>query len=174
MIEYKVGGYINGTPKRYQEGLRFDITDSGATLIAYFNRPTVNEVEMFKRGKLKFGYYTYKNVIMLLAKIGELDWMDAPYSVHLSKGLTDLGTLNDTEGLAITIMLVDAHDGTIVNMRLVGANHRLSEGLFKAIEVQKQIPFDGYDQNINYIFRTYSTKELVKRASMVENLRVEK
>ena len=34
--------------------------------------------------------------------------------------------------------------------------------------------FDDYDFNLQYLFRTYSTKELLSRAVMLENLRVQK
>jgi hypothetical protein len=174
MIKLEVGKYISGTPRRYDEGVRFDIDDSGASLVAYFKNPTQTEITNFKTGGIKLGFYSYQNVIMLLAKIGELNWVDAPYSVHLSKNLTTLGELGESEGLAITVLLVDASDGTIMSMRLLGANHRLTEGLFKAIGQQKDVSFQDFYKNVNYIFSTYSTKDLIKRASMIENLTIVK
>lgn len=174
MIKYEVGKYLEGCPKNYQEGIRFDITDEGASLVAYFQRPTSEEVSQFKTGKIKLGYCTYKNVIMLLIKIGDLEWMDAPYSIHLSKNLTEIQEVKEGQGLATMITLVDALGGEIKTLRLVGANHRLTKGLLKAIEEQKNMSFDKYDENIAYLFRTYSIKELVKRANMIENLAIRK
>lgn len=152
----------------------FDVSDGGATLIVYLNRPTNHEVSEFKKGKLKMGYYLYKNVIMLLVKVGDMPWMDAPYSVHLSKHITNLNDVGESQGLATTIMLVDAQNGEIKTIRVVGMNHRLTKGLFEAIRRQESISFENYDENIRYLYRTYSTKELLKRASMVENLAIKK
>lgn len=174
MIRLGVGEYLEGSPKNYAEGVKFSVSDGGGELIVFFQRPTAREIEQFKTGKIKFGYYTYKNVIMLLVKIGDLEWMDAPYSVHLSKNLTKLQNVEEGQGLGTVIVLVDAVGGEIKTLRLVGANHRLTKGLFKAIEEQRKIPFDDYDENMNYLFKTYTTKELVKRANMIENLAVKK
>ena len=173
-MKYEVGGYLEGYAKNYPEGVRFDITDEGASIITYFQRPSSSEINQFKTGKIKLGYYTYKNVIMLLIKIGDLEWMDAPYSSHLSKNLTEIQEVKEGQGLATTIALVDALSGEIKTLRLVGANHRLTKGLLKAVGEQKKMSFDNYDENITYLFRTYSIKELVKRANMVENLAIRK
>ena len=174
MVRLGVGEYLEGSPKNYAEGVKFSVSDGGGELIVFFQRPTAREIEQFKTGKIKFGYYTYKNIIMLLVKIGELEWMDAPYSVHLSKNLTKLHNIEDGQGLGTVIMLVDALGGEVKTLKLVGAPTRLTRGLFDAIEKQKEMPFDDYDKNMNYLFRTYSTKELVKRANIIETLGINK
>ena len=172
MKVYRVGELLEGVPKFYQEGIRFDMSDNGASIVAKFNNPTPHEVEQFKKGKIKLGYYTYKNVIMLLIKVGELEWMDAPYSVHLSKKLTRLMPVGEGDGLALNIALVDAVGGEIKALRLLGCNNRLTKSLFDDIKKQKEMSYEGYEQNMNYVFNTFSTKELVSRAKMVENLRI--
>ena len=174
MRRIEVGGYIDGEPRMYQEGIKFDFDDSGCVLIAFFNRPTNEEVQEFKQGKIKLGYHKYKNVLMMLAKIGNLSWMDAPYSVHLSNNLTHISDIEEGMGLATTVMLVDASNGEIKTLRLVGANHRLSCSLVKDIKAQKEMSFDNYYNNMNYLFGTYSTKELVNRAIMIENMSIKK
>lgn len=172
MIRLGVGEYLEGSPKNYTEGVKFSVSDGGGELIVFFQGPTAREIEQFKIGKIKFGYYTYKNVIMLLVKIGELEWMDAPYSFHLSKNLTKLHNIEDGQGLGTVIMLVDALGGEVKTLKFVGAPTRLTRGLFDAIEKQSKMPFDDYRENVNYIYKTYNTKELVKRANIVETLRV--
>ena len=169
---YRVGEPLEGVPRFYQEGVRFDMSDDGASFVAKFNNPTPHEVEQFKRGKIKLGYYTYKNVIMLLIKIGELEWMDAPYSVHLSRKLTRLMPVGEDDDLALYIALVDAMGGEIKALRTLGCNNRLTKSLFDDIKKQKEMSYEGYEQNMNYVFNTFSTKELVSRAKMIENLRI--
>ena len=175
MRRLEVGGYIDGVPRMYSEGVKFDFDDSGCTIVAFFNRPTNEEIQEFKSGRIKLGYHKYKNVLMMLVKVGNLEWMDAPYSVHLSNRLTHIPKQIDKGlGLSVTVMLIDASSGEIKTMRLIGANHRLSCSLVKDIKAQKEMSFNGYDMNINYLFSTYSTKELVSRAIMVENLGIRK
>lgn len=57
-------------------------------------------------------------------------------------------------------------------MRLVGLNTRLTKGLIEAVNKQKEMDYDDYAKNVNSIFRTYRTKDLVNRAAMIENLRI--
>lgn len=168
----EVGKHLEGCKKQYGEGCKFDITDSGCELITFFNRPSLKEIEQFKTGKLKFGYYTYKNVIMFLVKVGDLNWMDMPYSVHLSENLTGFQELGEGQGLSLVLYLVDAADGILKSMRLVGLNTRLTKGLIEAVNKQKEMEYDDYAKNVNYIYRTYRTKDLVNRAAMIENLRI--
>lgn len=171
---YEVGGYIHGEPRRYSEGVRFDVSDNGCSIVAYFNNPTESEIKEFKDGRIKLGYYKYKNVLMMLVKVGQLSWMDAPYSVHLSKYLTKLDDIKEGEGLLTTITLVNAANGEIKTLRVLGANHRFSCSLVKDIEAQKEMSFEEYDTNINYLFNTYSTKEIISRATVLENLVIKK
>ena len=173
MVQYEVGGYIHGEKRTYNEGIRFDINNTG-NIVVYFNNPTPDEINEFKEGRVKLGYFKYKNVLMLLVKVGNLQWMDAPYSVHLSKVFSINEELEKEQGLAMVVSLVDARTGEIKTLRLLGANHRLSCSLIKDIKNQKEMPFDDYDKNISYLFSTYSTKELVSRATMLENLIVQK
>ena len=73
----------------YPEGVRFDIDDSGAILLVFFNNPTEYEIEQFKYNfEIRFTHLY--NVIMITTKIGNLNWMNAPYTPHLSKNLTTL------------------------------------------------------------------------------------
>ncbi|MFR8871637.1 MAG: hypothetical protein ACLVIH_16775 [Paraclostridium sordellii] len=160
----EVGKPIEGIEKRYNEGITFDITDNGANVIIKFDSPILEEIKAIKEEKIKYAYYMQGNVIFMLFKFGDLDWMDAPYSVHLSKNLTRFLEINDGQGLALNIHLVDAKTGILKVLRLVGLSNAFSKALIKDIEKQKEMSYEGYESTMNTIFRTYSTKELVKRA----------
>ena len=176
LTRYEVGKYIEDRPKRYNEGIKFDLTDTGINIPIFFDAPTVNEVKEFEEGKIKLGYYTYKNVILVLIKIGTLEWMDMPYSIHLSKDLTTIKDFGIKEGnglgLTTTLYLINAKNGILEALRLIGANNRLSVNFIKDIKKQKEMPFEEFDKNLNYIYRTYSTKELVNRAKIIENIKI--
>ena len=146
LTKYEVGKYIEDIPKRYDEG------------------------------KIKLGYYTYKNVILVLIKIGNLEWMDMPYSVHLSKYLTTIKDFEEGNGLGLTttLYLINARNGILEALRVTGANNRLSVNLIKDIKKQKEMTFkeEEFDNNLNYIYKTYTTKELINRAKIIENMKI--
>lgn len=164
MTIYEVGQVI---PEYigHAEGTLFDISDDGASLIVFFNHPDQDEIEQFKsKHTFEIRFVQIKNVIMVLTKIGNLNWMDSPYSPHLSKHLTRLHNPEPGQGLALTIYLIDSATGKICSMRLVGLSERFTKSLFNAVldvwknEWNKLV----YATNMNRIFMSYSTKDLVK------------
>lgn len=158
----EVGCLLKEGVTHYKEGIKFDITDSGALVRVAFPYPTEKEIEQFESDKdFKVGYYKEKNVIVMLFKFGDLNWMDAPYSVHLSRNLTKLDDVTTNEGLALTIVFVDASTGIVKNLRLIGLPNGLTKELFADIKKQKELSFDGFDENLGNIYRKYSTKQLV-------------
>ena len=171
---YEVGKYIEGIHKRYDECIKFDLTDTGINIPVFFDSPTPNEINEFKEGKIKLGYYTYKNVILVLIKIGNLEWMDMPYSIHLSKYLTTIKDFEEENGLGLTttLYLINAKNGILEALRVTGANNRLSVNLIKDIKKQKEMSFEEFDNNLNYIYKTYTTKELINRAKIIENMKI--
>jgi len=176
LTKYEVGKYIEDIHKRYDEGIKFDLTDLGINIPIFFDTPTINEVKEFEEGKIKLGYYTYKNVILVLIKIGNLEWMDMPYSVHLSKYLTTIKDFEEGNGLGLTttLYLINARNGILEALRVTGANNRLSVNLIKDIKKQKEMTFkeEEFDNNLNYIYKTYTTKELINRAKIIENMKI--
>ena len=171
---YEVGKYIENTPKKYDECIKFDLTDTGINIPVFFNSPTLDEINEFAEGKIKLGYYTYKNVILVLIKIGNLSWMDMPYSIHLSNHLSAIKDFEEGNGIGLTttLYLINAQNGILEALRVVGANNRLSVNLIKDIKKQKEMTFEEYDVNLDYIYKTYTTKELINRAKIIENLKI--
>lgn len=167
MYKYEVGKVIENF-KHHAEGTQFDLTDDGATMIVFFNRPTNNEIEQFKAGKnFEIRFVELKDVIMITTKIGNLNWMDAPYTPHLSKHLTKFQLPNENEGLRLTLMLVDAVAGEIKHMRMLGLSERFTKRLFGTVMELKVKEFDKntYIAALNSIFSSYDTGEIVKMSS---------
>lgn len=90
--------------------------------------------------------------------------MNATYTPHLSKNLTKFELPNNNQGLALTIMLIDARTGEIKALRLVGLSEKFTKKLFGTIMELKITYFDKleYAQTINSIYASYSTDKLVK------------
>lgn len=164
--KYEVGKVIDqyvGVP----EGIRFDLSDSGALFVVLFRNPTQNEIDQFKAGtRFEMRFVKIYNVIMTLFKIGTLKWMDTPYSPHLSKGLTHFEKPEGNQGLALTIMLVDCISGELKHLRLIGLPNKFSIRLLNEVVVELQNPFDKqvYDQNMSAVMNRYQTSEIVKMA----------
>ena len=163
--EFCAVGQVVDSFKNHQEGVVFDITDSGAIMKIFCRRPTQEEMEQFKDGKqFEIRFIELYGVIMITVKIGNLNWMDAPYTPHLSKNLSELQPIGTNQGLALTIMLIDTATGEIKHLRLIGLSEKFTKQLFKTVAEQKRKPFSvaEYSHNIYRIFSTYSTVQLAK------------
>ena len=162
MYKYEVGQVIERFKGR-QEGVLFDMADDGATLVILFNKPTQQEIQEIKQGKLQFGMFVKEGIIFILSKFGSMSWMDAPYHVALSKNLTALQDIDEGKGYGCHIVLADTATGEIKAMRLVGLSTQYSKKLKANIESQKEQNFNelDYARKLNKIFNTYSTKEMV-------------
>lgn len=167
MFKYEVGQILENF-KNHEEGVQFDISDDGATMIVFFSTPTQEEIEQFKSGKIfEIRFTTIYDVIMITTKIGNLNWMDAPYTPHLSRYLTRYQLPNEGEGLGLTLYLVDAATGKIKHMKLLGLSERFTRRLFGSAMELKMKEFDKnhYACSIDKIFSTYNTKQIVKMSS---------
>lgn len=164
MYKYEVGQVVDHF-KYHSEGVQFDIADDGATMLVFFQSPTSEEIEQFNSGKnFEIRFTELYGVIMITTKIGNLNWMDAPYSPHLSKYFTKFQLPNENQGLGLTLMLIDAVTGEIKHIRLIGLSERFTKRLFGIAMEHKVKSFDKleHDKAINRIFNAYQTNQIVK------------
>lgn len=154
-----------------QEGPIFDY-DGAFNLTIYLKTPNKNEIDAIRNEKIKVGYYIKDEVIFMLFKFGAMAWMDTPYSIHLSKGETNIYDVTDVEGLALVVCLVDARTGILNVMRLVALPTAFSRKLKIVVEKQRAMPFikENYNQTIQEIYMNYPTKKLVDYADIVCNV----
>lgn len=164
MNKFEVGQLLKQGTTKYPEGTKFDIQRDGAVLFIFFNEPTVQEIEFIKNGKAKLGIWEKDNIIFFLSKFGDLSWMDAPYTVHLSPIHLELEYPQEGLGYALHIILVDAKTGIIKAMRLIGLSTRLSTTLYKYIKKQTESTFNQsyYDIILSRTYQNYTTNDMVK------------
>lgn len=167
MQYYSVGQAI---PKfvNHEEGVLFDISEDGSSMIVFFDNPTEHESAQFSDGNpFEMRFISIYNIIMITSKIGSLNWMDAPYSPHLSQNLAALTLPKDNHGLSLVLYLVNSRNGKIISMRLLGLSTRFTKEFFNCVSEEKKKEFDlaEYKTNLYKIYRSYSTKELVKMSS---------
>lgn len=152
----------------HAEGVHFDLDDSGASLKVFFNRPTADEVQQFEQGnRFEMRLTTLRNIMVFTFKIGNLEWMDAPYHPCLSTNLTKLEAVPDESGYGMTILLIDAATGEVKHLRYISLSTKMSRIIKKYVDYLVKEPFDKhkYFSDINNLFAAYSTKKI---ASMSE------
>lgn len=164
MKRLEVGKLFKEGKTKYQEGVTFDFDNSGGHLLIKLSNPSKSETSEVKKGKLSIGLCTYKDIVLLLYKFGSLEWMDVPYSIHLSDEYRFCDSCNN-KGFANYIYLIDANTGILKAMRLVSWNTKFSNVFQKEVEAQKLIDFNAksYDANLKTLYANYSTKDLIGR-----------
>lgn len=170
---YTVGKVYQGVVN-HQEGSVFDIDDCGISLHVYMKKPTAHEIEQFASGKpFEMKLAQLRNVILPMFKFGDMDWMDAPYTVHLSRNLTKLEVPANGNGLAMTVHLYDTQTGKLLCNRLLSLSAEISRGFIKMVMEQKEKPFyeQDYLDNIRSIYTAYPTRKLLKMALYSYRLR---
>lgn len=168
MKEYKVGQVVKDFIK-HQEGAIFDVDNQGASLIVFFNNPTEEEVKQFKsEQRFEIRFTEIYGIIMMTFRIGILNWMDAPYSPHLSKNLTRFVLPNEEQALGLTLMLVDAATGEIKSIRLIGLSTNFTKKFFGLLMEQKMKEFNAveYNNSINRVYSIYPTSKIVKMSDV--------
>lgn len=164
MEVYKVGQVVEKF-KNHAEEVLFDVTDEGANLLVFFNNPTENEIKQFDFGNnFEIRLTELYDVMMFTFKIGSLNWMDAPYSPHLSLNLTTLQMSEKSQGLGLTLFLINAINGKIEHIRFLGLSQEFTEYVFVTIKRQIASEFDvlKYQMSLNKIFETYSTNQIMQ------------
>ena len=147
-----------------KEKIVFDITDGGGILYVLFSSPTENEIRQFKED-IEIRYVKVGSVFMMLFKFGSLNWVDAPYSPHLSK-MSGIAEPADGEGIALQIIFGDADTGMVHGLRLIGLSTEFSRKLAADISADLGHPFDKkmYGLDLAAVFNTYPTSKLVSMA----------
>lgn len=163
--KFEVGKLYREGITKYQEGPRFDFTQSGAILEIYYNRPTEQEIQNIRCGKFELGFVEKDGIIFMIFKFGSGQYMDTPYTIYLSQPF-EFMELESGLGFSLSIHLVDASTGILKVIRFVGLSTDFSKRFQKAVERQKSFKFnkEEYYKMIDKIYRNYSTNDLVIRA----------
>lgn len=160
---YKIGETINAF-RGHEECVKFDITDDGAMLLVFFQNPTKKEIEEFASGKyFEIRFLELDQVIMVTTKIGDLNWMDAPYTPHLSPNLTTFQIPDESQGLGLMLVLIDAVTGEIKTLRLLGLSEEFTRKLFGVAIEHRMDEFDPkkYNESLQRI-STYRTSQIAE------------
>ena len=153
--------------KGHKEGIQFDIVDACAILRIFYYDPTpLEQFELQFSETFEMKAIELKDSLYLLFKFGNLNWMDAPFNIHLCKKWYNKDSYNEMEEIDLLIQLVDCATGTVKLLRTIELKGNIIKQIKKAIERQLQLPFDRktYDENIAECYKKYSTNQMVKMA----------
>ncbi len=164
--KFEVGSLYKPKKTNYNEGTRFDFLQSGAVLELFYDRPTPGEIQDVTKGRFELGFYEKDEVIFMLFRFGSGQYMDAPYTAHLSAPFEFMEKIEQGLGFGLNVFLVDAATGILRAMRYVGLSNDFSQRFKKAVERQKKQGFDktAYAAAIQMVYANYSTKDLARRA----------
>jgi len=157
----------------YPDSNIVEVSDSGIDVYVLMRKPSKSEIKQISAGsEFKLKLLEMEGIIFFILKFGDLEWSDAPYSVHLSKGQTYLRDVPDGNGYAVTIYVIDTSSGELVLQRFTGLDTCTSRELKEIVERQKTLPFNKseYAVTINNIYRTYSTMDLLELQSSQDEM----
>ncbi|MBO4541336.1 MAG: hypothetical protein J5736_05105 [Bacilli bacterium] len=145
-----------------KEGVFVSSGGGNLTFTFLLPNPTKKEKAEFVSGnQVKFGIFPSGPIAFFLAKVGRLEWVDAPFSVWIEKELPD----PDSFGNLCLFVLADSSVGRIEHIRAIG----LSDAALDAIkeefrrQLQKQITRPEYHQAVSDGYR-FTTNQMVSRS----------
>ena len=99
----------------------------------------------------------------ILSKAGGQPWQDAPFTPHYAR-VKEYPLPSGNLGYSLLLMMTDAASGRIQSLRLIGLGHDFSVKLREVIMESLEKPFDNdeYNAKIDKVYRTYSTKDLLR------------
>ena len=146
-----------------QDIIQFDMTASGGLLSVQFNKPSAKEKQAFK-DSIQLKVAVVDGIIFILARMGTLSWMDAPF-FHVLAISSDLPEIPDDQstGLFVHCLLADSSTGVLLAQKIIGLDHDVSVKLIDAIRRQQEenLSLDEYDRKLDLIYRRYSTEDLL-------------
>lgn len=165
MLKISVGTIVESKINS-QEGVQVNLSDTGIDTLVLLRNPSIEEMNVFRSKQTPFQMKlaVEKDVIFFLFKFGEMPWMDAPFSVHLCSGLTQLPVIEPGHGLSMRVFLIDTVTGKIEAIRVISLSNSISTLLLKLIKEQQNSSFD-MNEHITTIQEVYvkkTTEQLVE------------
>lgn len=168
-MEIVKGGYLEGSPKQIGERVSFDLMSQGANLLICFKDLSDEEINQIEEGDIEFKLFYKTNIIVFLAKLGQMQWIGAPFHIHfkLNGRSFNKPEFKEDEGLGLTIFGVEAKNSLVkTNIRLVGLSHDFTNKLFELIDEQSKDTFDKteYDRRVRDLINYYKAEEMAWEA----------
>ena len=149
----------------HQEGVRLEY-DSAFTLYVFLPNITEKEAQVFRTGPYRFALAEKEGVLFFLCEFkGAISMSDAPF--HF--GLYQDGRVKylpieipESQGVALSVIVVDNYTGIVQAYRFIGLSHRLSLKLLDICRKQSKQAIDrnAYYEKIAWVQRNYTSHDL--------------
>lgn len=169
--KYTVGEPFPGTIARLApgaEGLLFDFSDTGGTIIIAYNNPSPREIHNFGSRSVRLGLLEREGVIFILAKFGTEAWVDLPYYADLSP-FYKINDIPDGVEYIVQVILVDARDFIVKAMQIIVMPTAMSRKFNELVEKQRGTMPDGFQAVVDQIYMDFKTEHLVALGEIFDN-----
>lgn len=163
MQTYAVGQPFPG-PSSQVESARVMTNDYFFDLAVYI-RPEGDDVEQFRKGRLKIGAVVLESIPFVVATFSNLSF-DAAYNI-LKVQPDDREKWLLAEGNAMNMYLVDCRDNTILGIRMLGLKPEIV-GIIKngsRETIEKYKTHQDADRAIIRVEQTYTTPQMMEYAT---------
>ena len=157
-----------------REGIHYNYTVSGHTLIMAVADPDPDAIRAVQRGQAWFGLCRKENAIFILSRFGDLPWTATAYNWWINAPIMrpdpwdDMALLRD--GLSAGVCLVNSGTGLVEAIRRVNLSQELGLMLMGMVQDQMKPPFDPWEY-LDIVTKTLEenpdAKTLVKDAVCV-------
>ncbi|MGC9031106.1 MAG: hypothetical protein ACP5LD_15740 [Desulfomonilaceae bacterium] len=159
--------------KSCQEGIHYNFTPGGHTLVAALPNPATEVIKSVREGEVSFGLAAREQALFLLIKIGTLPWRAAHYNWWINPPVMRPDALgafisNDTV-IDINMCLVDAETGIVKALKTLRLSEDFSEALLQIVELQARNRFDpwAYLDTVEKAAIDYQNERVVVAESIV-------
>ncbi len=168
MHKYQIGGHLHGHPKAVQEGCTMLYDEVGPTLLISLSGLTTKEAKKIQKGQIDFGVFEDEGILFLLIKIPDvMDWSDAPFHIGLySDDRKVPEEIPEGKGWGITIMGLEARNGLIKALRMVGLGTEISREMIRIIHRQGKTNQVDHHNKLRQIYRKYTCQDMLNKATI--------
>ncbi len=130
-----------------------------ADIFIFRKSPDVNLINCIKNSNPFFQIYTKNNIVFLLIKFEDIDWIDVPY-IHNDSNIDEIR--DEHSGYLCRIFFIDNEDGKLILKRHTCFSNGLSKAFYFALQEQKKHLPKNILEKINSIRASFHPNEIAR------------
>lgn len=169
MHHLRVGEPYSVTRTRWPQGSDYNFRCGHHELRLFLPDLSNEEIEAVRAGRAEFRLFTREGLLVLLYRFGDMPWSDASYNWHLvseEERIPPEAPVDESQGAALTVLLIEANTGILKVIRLIGLGHEFTLALHAEIRKQIAEAFDReeYLRRVELVYRMYSSDQMAQVA----------
>ena len=160
--------------KQHPEGTTYHINHGIHELALFHRNPTAAEKNRFSNAPAQMALWNNPPVLWIAVKFGALDWIDTPYTVHLTH--PDARTIPELESpeerYPLTMLYVNADGGDIEAIRVATMSPAMSRDIRRISQEQEAEKYDpeNYERSLRTTMEQYAPRQIARLAQRLETL----